>query len=151
MTLWAKPKRRGEEPSVAEYVERYPELGEDIRRVFRAIAMMELLKPGSDQSIGPIAPVLRGGRDTIPDRLGDFRILRFVAEGGMGYVFEAEQESRDLLAVRQELARTGLDWELLSDSAPGSGRRVEPRRVIVDLGRSREDRPTRMPKRTPDR
>src|SRR5262249_36592971 len=30
------------------------------------------------------------GRLTVPERLGDFRIVRFVAEGGMGYVYEAE-------------------------------------------------------------
>ncbi len=86
-------KRRGEEPSVAEYAVRFPELGDDIRKVFRAIAMIESLKPGSKESIDAISPVIPGGRGAIPERLGDFRILRFVAEGGMGYVFEAEQES----------------------------------------------------------
>jgi eukaryotic-like serine/threonine-protein kinase len=37
--------RQGERPSLAEYTARYPELAEDIQKVFPAIVMMERLKP----------------------------------------------------------------------------------------------------------
>src|SRR5438128_2018384 len=86
-------QRLGQSPSIAEYAERYPELAEDIRDLFPSLVMMEDLKPAtvqytltSDKSApAPEAPKF--------ERLGDFRILREVGRGGMGIVYEAEQES----------------------------------------------------------
>jgi WD40 repeat protein len=85
---FAQRVRRGEHPPVVEYTEKYPELANDIRRVFPAIVMMERLKPegrATDErfSAGPDPP----------ERMGDFRILREIGRGGMGVVYEAEQES----------------------------------------------------------
>ena len=37
--------RDGERPSLTEYVERHPDLAEDIREVFPALVEMEQLKP----------------------------------------------------------------------------------------------------------
>jgi serine/threonine protein kinase/tetratricopeptide (TPR) repeat protein len=81
--------RRGERPTIEEYALRYPELGERIHRLFRAMLIVEDLKPeGSAPSAG-----LAAARCAAPERLGDYRIIREVGRGAMGVVYEAEQES----------------------------------------------------------
>jgi serine/threonine-protein kinase len=84
--------RLGEKPSVETYAAAHPELADEIRRLFPALLMMEELKPRSGDATGSFdaAVVVRGTR---LERLGDFRILREVGRGGMGVVYEAEQES----------------------------------------------------------
>jgi WD40 repeat protein len=81
--------RRGECPSLAEYVERYPHLAADIREVFPALVEVEQVKEDHHEAAGatpaPTAPALQ--------QLGDFRIVREVGAGGMGVVYEAEQVS----------------------------------------------------------
>jgi serine/threonine-protein kinase len=85
--------RQGLKPSVESYAAAHPELADEIRRLFPALLMMEELKPASGDATGSFdgtAVVIRGAR---LERLGDFRILREVGRGGMGVVYEAEQES----------------------------------------------------------
>jgi WD40 repeat protein/serine/threonine protein kinase len=87
LTRW----RRGERPSVQEYLGRFPELADELRELLPAMAELEQVK--EDQQAAdetgpgptPTAPPLR--------QLGDFRILREVGRGGMGVVYEAEQVS----------------------------------------------------------
>ncbi|MAD80284.1 MAG: hypothetical protein CMJ50_05480 [Planctomycetaceae bacterium] len=81
--------RRGEHPSMDEYAERYPELAEEIRDLFPAAVAIENLKVRKELSSGGQVS-LRGVR---LERLGDFRIIREIGRGGMGIVYEAEQES----------------------------------------------------------
>src|SRR5947209_3431236 len=84
--------RRGERPTPTEYADRHPDLAEAIRDLFPALVLMERLKPGAGGSTashpGPPASGYRR-----PDRLGDFRIVREIGQGGMGVVYEAVQES----------------------------------------------------------
>ncbi len=82
--------RQGKRPPLSEYTDRYPDLAADIRDLFPALVQIEKLKP-SDATADferPATPALAN-----LERLGDYRILREVGRGGMGVVYEAEQES----------------------------------------------------------
>jgi len=83
-------RRCGERPTVEEYCHRYPEIADDIRELFPVLIRMEDL--GADSSAGSTGSPAACA-DARPERLGDFRILREVGRGGMGVVYEAEQES----------------------------------------------------------
>lgn len=78
--------RRGERPAVSEYMQRHPDLADDLRDLLPAVAHMEQLKEFRKATPPPTdAPH--------PVRLGDYRIVREIGRGGMGIVYEAIQES----------------------------------------------------------
>ena len=83
--------RRGERPSLSDYAGRYPEHAERIRRIFPAMVAMERLGSAEEWS-GTAAGAYRRPEPPL-DRLGEYRILREIARGGMGVVYEAVQES----------------------------------------------------------
>jgi serine/threonine protein kinase/WD40 repeat protein len=78
--------RNGERPSLKEYTDRYPELADDIRRLFPALVKIEqaeqLRHAPPEAPVPPDVPAL--------SQVGDFRILRRIGRGGMGVVYEAE-------------------------------------------------------------
>ena len=83
-------QRGGERPTLEEYCRRHPELADEIREVFPILIRMEDLRSdGADDITGGLAVHTA----TRLERLGDYRILREVGRGGMGVVYEAEQES----------------------------------------------------------
>src|SRR5580692_8231901 len=75
--------RLGERPTLAEFVERYPELTREIHELFPAMVELECAEPRDESSVSPLYSV------------GDYRILRVIGRGGMGVVYEATQSSLD--------------------------------------------------------
>ena len=86
---FAERYRRGERPSLQEYIERCPEMGDEIRELFPALVEVEqaeeVLEGSADCTAPPPTPFLR--------QIGDYRVIREVGRGGMGVVYEAEQIS----------------------------------------------------------
>lgn len=77
--------RRGEQPSVNEYVERYPAVAERLKALLPSVLILERAKQNR--------PLGSSGLKRSLETLNDFRIIREIGQGGMGIVYEAEQVS----------------------------------------------------------
>ncbi|MEO2034219.1 MAG: serine/threonine-protein kinase [Planctomycetaceae bacterium] len=82
--------RNGRCPDIDAYAERHPDIADQIRNLFPTIESLERARAANDSapaderaSLGPVRL----------ERLGDLRIIREIGRGGMGIVYEAEQES----------------------------------------------------------
>jgi eukaryotic-like serine/threonine-protein kinase len=79
--------RGGSKPSVEEYVQRYPDLADQIRELFPALVLMEKHRPDRTAAAEP------GPGPIMPEELGEYALVREVGRGGMGVVYEAVQVS----------------------------------------------------------
>jgi serine/threonine protein kinase/WD40 repeat protein len=84
--------RRGEQPSVHDFVARAAERAGELEELLSALMFVEGFKREADATADAAE---KGSPSTNPvmERLGDFRIVRELGRGGMGIVYEAEQES----------------------------------------------------------
>ena len=107
---FAERHRSGENPTIAEYAAKYPDLAQQIQTLFPSVILVEKLGSHHRQLTHGakrwVAPNLSSMQ-----RLGDFHILREVGRGGMGVVYEAEQESLGRRVALKVLALGAADDE----------------------------------------
>ena len=95
--------RQGESPSIESWVREHPEYADDIQELFPLILQIEQVRTASlSGSVSRVLPAM-------PEQLGDFRMIRELGRGGMGVVYEAEQESLGRRVAIKVLMQHHLD------------------------------------------
>ncbi len=132
-------QRGGERPTLEEYCRRFPELADHIRDVFPILIRMEDLRSDDlDDFTGNVAV----DTATRLERLGDYRILREVGRGGMGVVYEAEQESlgrRVALKILPDAALADTQQVLRFQREARAAARLHHTNIVPVFGVGRDD------------
>ena len=96
LSQFIERQRAGENPSIESYARRYPQLAGSIRELFPMVAAMEHWKGRKEAGI--LQQRLSYGFRI--QRIGrHYRVIRELARGGMGVVFEAEHEQTGVRAA----------------------------------------------------
>lgn len=91
---FAEQIRAGENPQIEDYCRTHPEHADMIRSVFPSIQMVERASQREEQHRrSGDSSASRGAMQSMPQALGDFRLIREIGRGGMGVVYEAVQNS----------------------------------------------------------
>jgi eukaryotic-like serine/threonine-protein kinase len=132
-------QRGGERPTLEEYCRRHPELADEIREVFPVLIRMEDMRSdGPDESTGGMAVHTA----TRLERLGDYRILREIGRGGMGVVYEAEQESlgrRVALKILPDAALADAKQVLRFEREARAAARLHHTNIVPVFGVGQDD------------
>ncbi|MEQ1903894.1 MAG: protein kinase [Pirellulaceae bacterium] len=82
--------RRGEDPRLDEVCHAHPQFADQLRELFSTLCVIEKHRPSKPSQPEPAASTISHDKDTF---IGGYKILREVARGGMGVVYEAIQLS----------------------------------------------------------
>ena len=106
-----------------EYIDRYPELADEIRELFPALVAVEQVEEIA------MTATRRSGATTgaaAAQQVGDYRILREIGRGGMGVVYEAEQVSLGRRVALEGPAAAGGAATARCSSGSAARRRPRP-------------------------
>jgi WD40 repeat protein/serine/threonine protein kinase len=98
--------RAGQCRSVEDYAKQYPELADELQELLTALLILEKNAPHRDAVGRPPKEEQRAA--SAPREIGDFVILREIARGGMGVVYEAVQQSLGRHVALKVLSSPGL-------------------------------------------
>jgi eukaryotic-like serine/threonine-protein kinase len=119
---FAERFRRGERPAIEEYAARYPDLAAEIRELFPALVEIEQV---GEAHANPTGQTTRANF-CAHKQIGDYRIMREIGRGGMGVVYEAEQQSLNrrvaLKIISRSSAMTGSVLERFRREARAAAR-----------------------------
>ncbi len=129
----AERKRQGEVIRLEEYMERYPEIANEIQETLPVILRLEDRETIDSQN-APQSEALQIGQT-----LGDYELVRFLGRGGMGVVYEAQQISLTRSVALKILPKSVRDDDSRSRrfelEAKTAARLVHPHLVSVyDFG-----------------
>ncbi len=83
--------RRGDQPSPDELAEKFPGLSGEMAGLVKTLSVLEEAS-FRRQTLDPFGAVVDSAGNRMQS-LGGFRLIREISRGGMGIVYEAEQES----------------------------------------------------------